>query len=178
MMFFDWLHKFQLTGSVFANDAWRLKWFYLADALECNATSESGVRCITTLLRGNRGLAWESKLEWLSVSRHSFLAFDTLRRNYLCGLSMEALCQILRPANREHFVRSVPACDLIHLAVAVLSRRKTVAITNTSKQRIEYPWFTELSLQFGRESCRDRVCQYVYISVLAGYLKKKNTYIL
>src|SRR3546814_11232482 len=28
-------------------------------------------------------------------------------------------------------------------------------------------------LQIGRASCRERVCQYVYISVVAGSLKKK-----
>src|SRR3546814_14018310 len=28
--------------------------------------------------------------------------------------------------------------------------------------------------EIGRASCRDRVCQYVYISVVAGYLKKKK----
>src|SRR3546814_15412824 len=30
-------------------------------------------------------------------------------------------------------------------------------------------------LQIGRASCRERVCQYVYISVVAGSLKKKKT---
>src|SRR3546814_11427250 len=30
-----------------------------------------------------------------------------------------------------------------------------------------------LMYQNGRASCRERVCQYVYISVVAGYLKKK-----
>src|SRR3546814_18618400 len=35
--------------------------------------------------------------------------------------------------------------------------------------------FTELALsQIGRESCRERVCQYVYISVVAVSLKKKK----
>src|SRR3546814_19118965 len=29
--------------------------------------------------------------------------------------------------------------------------------------------------QIGRASCRERVCQYVLISVVAGSLKKKNT---
>src|SRR3546814_15854788 len=28
--------------------------------------------------------------------------------------------------------------------------------------------------QIGRASCRERVCQYVWISVVAGYLKKKQ----
>src|SRR3546814_20198570 len=28
--------------------------------------------------------------------------------------------------------------------------------------------------EIGRASCRERVCQYVSISVVAGYLKKKN----
>src|SRR3546814_19278299 len=31
-----------------------------------------------------------------------------------------------------------------------------------------------LRRQIGRESCRERVCQYVYISVVAVSLKKKN----
>src|SRR3546814_19748997 len=29
------------------------------------------------------------------------------------------------------------------------------------------------NLEIGRASCRERVCQYVYISVDSGYLKKK-----
>src|SRR3546814_17909965 len=31
-----------------------------------------------------------------------------------------------------------------------------------------------MKLKIGRASCRERVCQYVSISVVAGYLKKKN----
>src|SRR3546814_20052281 len=33
----------------------------------------------------------------------------------------------------------------------------------------------QLGLEIGRASCRDRVCQYVYISVVAVVLKKKKT---
>src|SRR3546814_99041 len=31
--------------------------------------------------------------------------------------------------------------------------------------------------EIGRASCRERVCQYVWISVVAGSLKKKTTYL-
>src|SRR3546814_14167050 len=34
--------------------------------------------------------------------------------------------------------------------------------------------FFVLALQLGRASCRERVCQYVYISVVAGSLQNKN----
>src|SRR3546814_20712471 len=35
--------------------------------------------------------------------------------------------------------------------------------------------FEAARLQIGRASCRERVCQYVEISVVAGSLKKKTT---
>src|SRR3546814_10978648 len=36
-------------------------------------------------------------------------------------------------------------------------------------------WFADDITQIGRASCRERVCQYVLISVVAGSLKKKKS---
>src|SRR3546814_14689994 len=36
--------------------------------------------------------------------------------------------------------------------------------------------FLVVANKIGRASCRERVCQYVYISVVAGSLKKKTKY--
>src|SRR3546814_13510621 len=57
--------------------------------------------------------------------------------------------------------------DLIHVAGFGKNRYGIVV-------RQDSP-FKKVSDQIGRASCRERVCQYVYISVVAVSLKHKNT---
>src|SRR3546814_13089453 len=54
----------------------------------------------------------------------------------------------------------------------------STSITGQTRSRLTIPLFATLvdpPNKIGRASCRERVCQYVSISVVAGTLKKKNT---
>src|SRR3546814_20845137 len=42
------------------------------------------------------------------------------------------------------------------------------------KQRLRFGEVAAAAAQLGRASCRERVCQYVWISVVAGSLSKKQ----
>src|SRR3546814_17000098 len=63
-----------------------------------------------------------------------------------------------------------------HRAICRLTARTRVVITGTPVENNTFDLYGQLSFacQIGRASCRERVCQYVSISVVAVSLKKKK----
>src|SRR3546814_13403256 len=82
----------------------------------------------------------------------------------------------------------VAQCDTRHLELAVDTAGTTgqlTAVPDADPRTVprhlrqgdgrQEPFFDRNRLELGRASCRERVCQYVSISVVADQLKKKKT---
>src|SRR3546814_18240770 len=78
-----------------------------------------------------------------------------------CAVRGKGVCK------RQHYNRHVvEGSAVIALLKAWRVDRGTGEIAKTA--------FAQLCQKIGRESCRERVCQYVYISVVAVSLNKKD----
>src|SRR3546814_5885835 len=62
--------------------------------------------------------------------------------------------------------RQSPHCPSTYFVLSIRARRTSCVVT---------PAYGGGSFQIGKASCRERVCQYMMISVVAVPLKKKNT---
>src|SRR3546814_21121473 len=57
---------------------------------------------------------------------------------------------------------------------SALARRRADRTRSGMKSRVAAPWRGHAPAEIGRASCRERVCQYVSISVVAVSLQKKT----
>src|SRR3546814_18563584 len=73
-----------------------------------------------------------------------------------------------RPIGFDHITGKSRAIDQLRLAE--YSAKAVGAMARVSREDADVAELDEI----GRASCRERVCQYVSISVVAGSLKKKN----
>src|SRR3546814_16078792 len=87
----------------------------------------------------------------------------------------------VRPSRAQDAVRAVfskgGACYDCHTIFAPQAGKGwRVAAVDQTPRYLQKGWFDHDAHQekIGRASCRDRVCQYVYISVVAVSLKKKQ----
>src|SRR3546814_13772042 len=96
-----------------------------------------------------------------------------LQSHYDLPVTCCDFCIILR----THVHEQHPGCDQARLQPPIASRplQGDLDIVNVTLPYIAMA--VNISIKIGRASCRERVCQYVSISVVAVSLKKKNTYI-
>src|SRR3546814_12039733 len=81
--------------------------------------------------------------------------------------------EMLKPGNRPV---PAPAADevLVKVAFAGVNRPDVAQRSGGYPPPPGASDIPGLAIEIGRASCRERVCQYVEISVVAGTLKKKN----
>src|SRR3546814_16566240 len=122
-------------------------------------------------------------IDWSSdVCSSDLLFVDTFKGTFECENAVAAL-RVLQAAG--YTVHSVAkddghyCCGRTYLAGGMVEEAKAKAgalidaLLPLAEAGVAVVGLEPSCLQVGRASCRDRVCQYVYISVVAVSLKKK-----
>src|SRR3546814_10984679 len=109
--------------------------------------------------------AYEMRIsDWSSDVCSSDL--EALQSGQLRGAALDVFAQEPLPA--EHVLRTMSNVVLTpHLGASTVEAQQNVALEIADAVRSAF-------LEIGRASCRERVCQYGSISVVAGLLKKKT----
>src|SRR3546814_12903305 len=79
------------------------------------------------------------------------------------SVSVAQYLSLKHPENPDNFDEPVNLGNLVNAVVTVTDGDGDVAVDTIA-----------IGAQIGRASCRERVCQYVYISVVAVSLQKKT----
>src|SRR3546814_11738760 len=70
--------------------------------------------------------------------------------------------------------RPPPPPELVPQFPLIRDATRAFSIPCIEEEGLEADDLIACNVKIGRESCLERVCQVVYISVVAGYRKKKN----